>query len=214
MGELAMTTFDETFDWVVVGSGGGSMCSALVMHAAGKSVVILEKTPLVGGTTARSGGVMWIPNNRFMKRDGVEDSLEKAEAYLDSVVGNPNDAPGTSRERRRPYLEQAPRMVDFLVEQGIKLTRASYWPDYYDERPGGSEKGRTVIAELFNVNELGAWKTRLRPGMMASAGDPPAYVEEGMKLRNLKVSSESKATMLKIALRIVAARLTGKHYVT
>lgn len=209
-----MAGFDEEFDFVVVGSGGGSMCASLLMRKEGKSALILEKTNLVGGTTARSGGVMWIPNNRFMKRDGVDDSLEQATAYLDAVVGNPNDAPGTSRERRQAYLSEAPRMVDFLVEQGIKLTRATYWPDYYDEKPGGSEKGRTVIAELFNVNELGPWKHRLRPGMMATAGDPAAYVEEGMKLRNIKVSSESKATMLKIALRTAWARLTGKHYVT
>lgn len=209
-----MAGFDEVFDFVVVGSGGGSMCSSLLMRTHGKSAVILEKTGLVGGTTARSGGVMWIPNNRFMKRDGVDDSLEKATAYLDSVVGDPNDAPGTSREKRNAYLVEAPRMVDFLVDQGIKLNRASYWPDYYDERPGGSERGRTVIAQLFNLNELGAWKTKLRPGMMATAGDPAAYVEEGMKLRNLKVSAESKATMLKIGLRTVLSRLTGKHYVT
>jgi len=209
-----MAEFDEVFDFVVVGSGGGSMCSALVMRQHDKSVLILEKTEFIGGTTARSGGVMWIPNNRFMMRDGIDDSLEKAEAYLDAVVGNPNDAPGTSRERRRKYLEEAPRMVDFLVEQGIKLSRASYWPDYYDDQPGGSEAGRTVIAELFNVNELGPWKQKLRPGMMATAGDPPAYVEEGMKLRNLKVSGESKATMLKIGLRMIRAKLTGKHYVT
>jgi 3-oxosteroid 1-dehydrogenase len=58
-----MTAFDEFFDFVVVGSGGGSMCAGLVMKAAGKSVLILEKTGLVGGTTARSGGVMWMPNN-------------------------------------------------------------------------------------------------------------------------------------------------------
>jgi 3-oxosteroid 1-dehydrogenase len=62
---------DEVFDFVVVGSGGGSMCAGLVMRQAGKSVVILEKTDMVGGTTARSGGVMWIPNNRFMAEDGV-----------------------------------------------------------------------------------------------------------------------------------------------
>ena len=72
-----MTHFDEMFDFVVVGSGGGSMCAGLVMRSAGKSVLILEKTNLVGGTTARSGGVMWIPNNPFMARDGVEDSPEQ-----------------------------------------------------------------------------------------------------------------------------------------
>ena len=62
----------ETFDFVIVGSGGGSMCAALVMRAAGKSVLILEKTDLLGGTTAISGGVMWIPDNRFMKSEGID----------------------------------------------------------------------------------------------------------------------------------------------
>ena len=68
-----MSAFDEFHDFVVVGSGGGSMCAGLVMRSSGKSVLILEKTGLVGGTTARSGGVMWIPNNPF-----VSDTPEKA----------------------------------------------------------------------------------------------------------------------------------------
>src|ERR1051325_7756402 len=114
MEDTRVADFDETYDFVVVGSGGGSMCAGLFMRSLGKSVLIIEKTGLVGGTTARSGGVMWIPNNRFMKAEGLDDSLEQAETYLDNVVGMPNDAPGTSRERRRKYLEEAPRMVDFL----------------------------------------------------------------------------------------------------
>jgi 3-oxosteroid 1-dehydrogenase len=209
-----MVGFDEVFDFVVVGSGGGSMCSALVLRQANKSVLILEKTSLVGGTTARSGGVMWIPNNPFMKRDGVDDSPEKAMTYLDSVIGEAKDAPGATRARREAYVREAPRMVDFLLRQGIKLSRASRWPDYYDDRPGGSKAGRTVIAELFDINELGPWKQKLRPGMMATAGDPAAYVEEGMKLRTMKVSWEGKLTLLKIGLRTTAAKLRGKHYVT
>src|ERR1700761_344414 len=113
-----MAGFDEEFDFVVVGNGGGSMCSSLLIRQAGKTAVILEKTNLVGGTTARSGGVMWIPNNPFMKRDGIEDTFEKAETYLDSVVGDAEDAPGATPERRRTYLREAPRMVEFLVGQG------------------------------------------------------------------------------------------------
>ena len=77
-----MDGFDEIFDWVVVGSGAGSMSSALVMCQAGKSVVILEKTDKIGGTTAKSGGVMWIPANRFMAADGEADSVEAAKTYL------------------------------------------------------------------------------------------------------------------------------------
>src|ERR1700753_2813997 len=136
-----MAGFDESFDFVVVGCGGGSMCSGLVMRAAGKNVLILEKTSLVGGTTSRSGGVMWIPNNPFMKRDGVEDSFEKASAYLNSVSGGHKDAPGASEERRRTYLTEGPAMLDFLGSQAVKLTRAREWPDYSDERPGGSVHG-------------------------------------------------------------------------
>ncbi|MBV1687909.1 FAD-dependent oxidoreductase [Novosphingobium sp. G106] len=205
-----MSNFDETFDFVVVGSGGGSMCAALALRAAGKSVVVLEKTPLLGGTTARSGGVMWIPNNRFMKRDGVKDSFEQAKTYLDAVVGDHNDTPGATAERRETYLAQAPEMVDFLVDQGIKLNRVSYWPDYYDDRPGGSEQGRTVVADLFNINELGEWKAKLRPNFLSMM----STLEEMLKLRFIKQSWESKRIAVRMVLRTIGAKLTGKHYVT
>jgi 3-oxosteroid 1-dehydrogenase len=201
---------NEVVDFVVIGSGGGSMCSGLVMRRAGKSVLILEKTEFVGGSTAKAGGVMWIPNNRFMKPAGVEDSYEKATAYLDSVVGDHEDAPGATRERRQAYIREAPEMVDFLVGQGIKLRRSPYWPDYYDERPGGNEPGRTVVAELFDINELGAWKNKLRPNSFQI----PAPIYEATQLPLIKVSWPAKVIALKTALRGAAAKLTGKHYVT
>jgi 3-oxosteroid 1-dehydrogenase len=102
---------DEVFDFVVAESGGGSMCADLVMRAKGKSELILEKTSLVRDATARSGGVMWIPNNPFMKRDGAEDSHEKSSTCLDAVVGEHNDTPGATRERRKTYLMEAPRQT-------------------------------------------------------------------------------------------------------
>jgi 3-oxosteroid 1-dehydrogenase len=206
-----MIAFDESFDFVVVGSGGGSMCAGLVMRSAGKSVLILEKTALVGGTTARSGGVMWIPNNPFMKRDGVEDSAAKAATYLDAVLGDQHDAPGASRERRRTYLTEAPAMVDFLGSQGVKLTRVSEWPDYYDDRPGGSVAGRTVVAQLFNANELGTWKPKLRPSFIRAP--VPATLEEMMELPGLKRSWRVKMLLLKLVARGVVARITGKDWV-
>lgn len=205
-----MTDFDESFDFVVVGSGGGSMCAALVMREAGKSVAILEKSPLVGGTTAKSGGVMWIPNNPFMARDGIEDSREKAITYLEHTAGTSEDAPGTSPERRTTYVDKAPEMLGFLMRKGIPFDRVSHWPDYYDELPGGSKEGRTVVAEIFNTAELGHWKERLRPGFLSI----PASLEEGLVLPYVKRSWEAKKVMARVILRTLGAKLTGKSYVS
>jgi len=206
-----MSACDEVFDFVVVGSGGGSMCAGLFMRSEGQRVLILEKTGLVGGTTARSGGVMWIPNNPFMKRDGIEDNFEKASQYLDAVLGDQKDAPGSSRERRRTYLTEAPRMVEFLCNHGMKLTRVSEWPDYYDERPGGSVAGRTVVAELFDANELGDWKGKLRPSFIRAP--VPATLEELMELPALKRSWRVKALLLKLVVRKIVARITGRDWI-
>lgn len=206
-----MTHFDEMFDFVVVGSGGGSMCAGLVMRSAGKSVLILEKTNLVGGTTARSGGVMWIPNNPFMTRDGIEDSYEKAAAYLDAVLPDPKDAPGASRARRATYLTEAPRMLEFLGSRGVKLTRVKEWPDYYDDLPGGSVPGRTVVAELFDANELGAWTDKLRPSFIHLP--IPASLEEMMELPAMKRSWGVKMLLVKLVLRGVIAKIAGKRWV-
>lgn len=205
-----MADFDESYDFVVVGSGGGSMCAALVLRRAGKSVLILEKTDLLGGSTAKAGGVMWIPNNRFMARDGVDESFDKAASYLDAVVGDRDDAPGATRERRLTYLREAPEMLDFLIGQGIRFNRAPYWPDYYTNAPGGSAQGRTVMADLFDINELGEWKHRLRPNKFQL----PAPIVQAMSLPLIKVSWKAKLEAMKVVWRGFTAKLTGKHWVT
>lgn len=204
-----MQGFDEEFDFVVVGAGAGSMCAGLVMRQQGKSVLILEKTDLVGGSTSRSGGVIWIPNNRFMKEDGVEDSTEKALTYLEAVAGGHENAPGTTPERRRTYVLEAPKMLEFLISQGIKLRRPKFWPDYYDERPGGSALGRTVVAELFDINELGAWKTKLRPGFLPI----PAALDEMVQAPRYVRAWDARKVIAKIVLRTAGAKLTGKNFV-
>ena len=202
---------DETFDFVVVGSGGGSMCAGLVLRHAGKSVLILEKTGLIGGSTAKSGGVMWIPANRFLKQAGIADSVEQGETYLNAVVeAREGDAPGTSRERRRAYITEANAMLDFLIAQGIPFERAPNWPDYYDDRDGGNARGRTVHAKLFDVNQLGDWKARLRP----NAFQMPVPIYNAMILPLIKRSWKAKWIAARMVLRGTAAKLTGKHWVT
>jgi 3-oxosteroid 1-dehydrogenase len=206
-----MSGFDESFDFVVVGSGAGSLSAALYQRSVGRSVVVLEKTELVGGSTARSGGVMWIPNNPFMKQEGVPDSYEQARTYLDGVIGNPPDAPGATPARRHAYLTEAPRLIDFLLGQGIKLRRVPLWPDYYDDRPGGCASSRTVVAQLFDTNELPPeWRPRLRPTLMPMA----ANIDDIMNLATIRVSWATKLLALRVGIKVTWDRVLGRRMVT
>lgn len=199
----------QEYDFIVVGSGGGSMCAALAARAAGKSVLILEKTNYIGGTTSRSGGAMWMPNNHFLKEDGIEDSPEKALTYMNAVIGDQyEDVKGSTPERRRAYIDLAPEMLKFLIGQGIKFHRYPYWPDYYDTYPGGMEEGRVVIADLFDVNSLGEHSHLLRPNYVSL----PASLEEVMKAPLVKRTWKGKVATVKIGLRMYTQRLLGKSY--
>jgi len=204
-----MADFNETFDWVVVGSGAGSMSSGLLMREAGKSVLILEKSPYVGGTSARSGGVMWIPDNPFM--DPGEDSPEKAMTYLNAVVEDSPDTPGTSPEKRQAFVTEGRRMVEFLVKKNVALERCSrFWPDYYDELPGGCKTSRTVTAAPFDKAELGEWAPKLREGFLSV----PVRLDEGYQLPFARNSWKIKLLIAQIGMRIAAGKLTGKQWVT
>lgn len=207
-----MAEFDETYDWIVVGSGAGSCVSAMVMRQAGKSVLVLEKTDYLGGTTAKSGGVMWIPGNRFMTEAGEKDSLEAAETYLDALQElDGGDAPGTSPEKRRAFLTQAPKAIDFLCEQGVALRRGpAFWPDYYDELPGGCKTTRTVVAPPFNLKELGDLADKVRPGFAPFN----ALLEEGMEAGHARTNPKAKKIIGKIALRTIRDKLLGRKYTT
>ncbi len=203
-----MSGFGETYDWVVVGSGAGSMASALVMRQAGKSVLILEKTPFIGGTTAKSGGVIWVPDNRFMKEQGIADSAEAGITYLDAVA---EDHPGTSHEKRLAYVNESAKMIDFLVGQGVALERGSqFWPDYYDEAPGGCKTSRCVTAVPFNTKELGAWRTKLRKGFM----EMPVRLEDGMKLGTVRSHPSLKKLEKSIIWSVIKSKLILKKEVS
>jgi len=200
---------DEQVDFIIVGSGAGSMAAALVLRDAGKRVLILEKSDLVGGTTATSGGVMWIPNNRFMREDGIPDGTDQAIAYLDAVVGDHDDRPGASPERRKAYVEQSPKLLDFLVDHGLAFRRIPSWPDYYDA-PGASVPGRAVVSTLFDIKQLGEWMDRLRPGFLPL----PANLDEAMQLPLLKRSWAAKGVLLRILWRVIVDKFTGRKRAT
>jgi 3-oxosteroid 1-dehydrogenase len=154
------------FDVVVLGSGAAGLTAAVTAADNGASVVVLEKAELVGGTTAWSGGQVWIPNNPHMPEVGAEDSREDALTYIMSLSHGLID-----RGLAETYVDAGPEMVRFLADRTpVQFYAVRGMPDYHPEfpcgRPGG---GRTIECSLFPFKELGEWEGRVTPSPYIAA---------------------------------------------
>src|SRR5690242_10037051 len=129
-------------DVVVVGAGGAGMTAALAAARHGLDTVLIEKSPYFGGSTARSGGGVWIPGNAALKAAGQVDAGDRQASsdYLQAIVGD--EVP---KERRETFLDRGPEVIDFLLAKTpVKLTWVPDYSDYLPEQPGGRPKGRSV----------------------------------------------------------------------
>ncbi|SDP23976.1 FAD-dependent oxidoreductase [Pseudomonas jinjuensis] len=157
--------YAHEYDVVVIGSGAGAMTSAVVAADHGLSVLVVEKAAQFGGTSALSGGGIWIPNNHHFKAKGGKDSFDKALGYLHAAVK------GRVDERRlKAYLEHSPKMIRYLEKHSrVRYAVAEKYPDYYQDLPGSLPGGRTLDPELFDLSQLGDELPKLReaaPGNM------------------------------------------------
>ncbi len=157
--------WDLEADVVVLGSGGAAMTAAIAAHdfGAGK-IVILEKTGMVGGTTAMSGGMLWIPGNHHQVEAGIADSDEDAVAYLDAL------APGAlDPETLGAFLESGPEMIRYLADRTpVRFHAYADFPDYQPYMPGAKpDGGRSLDNDAFSFERLGKWATRVNPTKMA-----------------------------------------------
>ncbi|WP_163541625.1 FAD-binding protein [Occultella kanbiaonis] len=146
------TEFDHTYDVVVVGSGAAGFAAALGAVDEGLSVLILESTDQWGGSTSMSGGGLWMPNNPLMQRDGVGDSREDALTYLEQTVGQVSRS--TSPAHREAFVDGVADLVLTTEKHGFRWARATDYPDYYPELPGG-KIGRGIEVEPFDGKLLG-----------------------------------------------------------
>lgn len=198
---------EKVYDLVIVGSGGGSITAALVAKALGKSAVILEKQDVVGGSTSFSGGVWWVPNNSLLREAGIDDSFERGRDYMDAVIDY--RGPGVTPERRDVFLKAGPVMIDFLRSFGMAIRRPRYdWPDYYDDRKGGLPEGRSLLADAFDLNELGEWKDHLAlyPGMTGL----PVGPEEFPQILIYKRTFAAKMRAARYAWLSIKAKVRGR----
>jgi succinate dehydrogenase/fumarate reductase flavoprotein subunit len=150
----------EQFDVVVLGSGAAGLTAAIVAAEGGASVALFEKAELVGGTTAWSGGQVWIPNNPHMAEVGVADDRDKALTYIMSLSRDMLE-----QDLVEAFVDAGPEMIEILeAKTPVTFYAVAGMPDYHPEFPGGSvEGGRTLECPIYAFDELGEWAQRVTP---------------------------------------------------
>ena len=144
-------TEQQHYDVIVVGSGGGALTGAALAAKAGLSVVVVEKTELLGGTSAYSGGACWLPGSQVQQRAGISDSTEGARAYLGAILTDP-EAPKT-KAKVEAFLAHAPELVAMLEEDDGFDFEWLPFPEYYDA-PGRVPFGRSIQPTNIKRDQL------------------------------------------------------------
>jgi 3-oxosteroid 1-dehydrogenase len=203
-----VSDWDFATDVVVVGSGGG-LCGAVTAADAGLDVLVIEKQPILGGSTAISGGVLWLPNNPLMQAEGVADSVEEGMTYFESLVGDAG--PASSLARRGAYITEGANMVRFLQDQGMSFVRCDGYSDYYAGVAGiagGNARGRSIEATVFDGHELGPWLDKMPPSISRGV---VVMTGEVARMQLFRRSMTGAKTVGRIAGRTAAARIKGEE---
>tara|TARA_B100000029_G_scaffold516572_1_gene631310 strand:+ start:3064 stop:4782 length:1719 start_codon:yes stop_codon:yes gene_type:complete len=148
---MKSTKNEHEYDVIVVGSGNGALTAALCSNDGGANVLVIEKSSQYGGTSATSGGGVWIPNNRYAIDAKANDSKDDAKAYIDSVSPEGMIKP----ELIEAYIDEGPRMIDYLHNNSrVRYRNLPHYPDYFPDNPGGKEGNRSMEPEPISGTSL------------------------------------------------------------
>jgi 3-oxosteroid 1-dehydrogenase len=198
------------FDVVVVGAGAAGMTAALTTARSGLSTVVLEKAPVFGGSTARSGAGIWVPNNDVLLAAGVPDTFAKADTYLAAVVGSVVPA-----ARRQAFLAAGPKAISFLQRWSpLRFRWMEGYPDYYPELSGGMPDGRSIEPAALDANVLGDEIKNLNPSYIPSPAGTVIYTVDYKWLALIARHPRGLATASEMVLRYLQLAAQGQNPVT
>ena len=205
-----LTTGMSEVDVIILGTGAAGMAAALAAHDAGASVALVERWDRIGGTSAISGGVIWVADNPRMRAAGMSDSREDALAYFRSL-----DHGDLVPETLEAFVDRGPEALAFLEDAGaLAVSVLPGYPDYYTDRPGAKPQGsRALDHDLFDLTTLGEWATKIyaieepKPLMLretplggASAMPPMEVLGQRMAARQCGFGQAMVARLLKACL--------------
>jgi len=198
--------FDHTVDVLVIGSGGGGMTAALAADAFGLDTLVIEKSPQFGGSTALSGGGIWVPGAPSQREAGYVPDPDGVFEYLRRITGGL-----VSDARLRAYVDSAPEMMEFLERHSrwFEFVWKPGYADYYPELPGGSELGSTINVPAIDLRQLGDEEQNLlRPLALAPKGI--WFAPKDLRLfYQVRQNWRGKAVLVKLIWRMFRARVFG-----
>ena len=188
-------------DALVVGSGAGGMSAAVTAGHRGLNVLVVEKELRFGGTTARSGGWLWIPGTSLARAWGITESPDQARTYLRHEAGNSFDA-----ARVDAFLTAGPEAVDFFTTKtAVRFDMPLTFPDYHAEAPGGAQGGRSMVTRPFDGHELG-------PHLKDLGSPVPELTVFGMMLGSGKEIIHFMRATKSLASALYVAKRLSKHF--
>jgi 3-oxosteroid 1-dehydrogenase len=195
-------------DFLVVGSGCGGLTAALTADAHGLDTLIIEKAGVYGGSTALSGGNIWVPNNPTLRGIGLADSRTDVRSYLDAVVGD--RVPEANIDA---FIDNGPRAMEFLERTSphLRFQWCTGYSDYHPEAPGGRARGRTVEPLPFDLKKLGDDEKRLRPAALATPGGLFVTSKEFARLNMVMRTWSGRRAALRTVGRAVKSIVLRRH---
>ena len=201
--------FDVEVDVLVVGSGMGGLTAALVSRHHGLDTLVIEKAAKFGGSSALSGGGVWVPNNPVLVRAGLRDTPERARTYMDSVVGDRVPA-----DRIEAFLARGPEAIDWLERNTghVRFRWVKGYADYHPEAPGGEPLGRTLEPVPFDLRKLGPDEEFLNtnPMMKGPAGLWTTQSDYRYLTQTL-TTWKGRRTAVKVGIRTWWTKMTRRH---